>query len=118
MLNFYIKSFNVRLTTACNRAKQTYTICGLSSSAQHRNGNSNLVRFSMNTTTRIAKLFLTAQTVNPPRFLLYVPNESIADKHPINIQILCRKLRFRCQRIFFTIFGVQDQVRYTVSWLY
>ena len=56
----------------------------------------------MNTTTRIPKLFLTAQTaqtVNPPRFPLHVPNESIADKHPINIQIFCRKLRFRCQRI-------------------
>ena len=26
-------------------------------------------------------------------------NESIAAKHPINIQIFCRKLRFRCQRI-------------------
>ena len=33
----------------------------------------------MNTTTRIPKLFLTAQTVNPPRFPLHVPNESIAD---------------------------------------
>ena len=70
----------------------------------------------MNTTTRIPKLFLTAQTVNPPRFPLHVPNESIADKHPINIQIFCRKLRFRCQRILCIIFGVQDQVRYTVSW--
>ena len=66
---------------------------------QHRNGNSNLVRFGMNTTTRIPKLFLTAQTMNSPRFPLHVPNESIADKHPINIQIFCRKLRFRCQRI-------------------
>ena len=40
----------------------------------------------MNTTTRqtrIPKLFLTAQTVNPPRFPFYVPNESIAGKHPI-----------------------------------
>ena len=53
----------------------------------------------MNTITRILKLFLTTQTVNPPRFPLHVPNESIADKHPINIQIFCRKLRFRCQRI-------------------
>ena len=52
----------------------------------------------MNTTTRIPKLFLTAQTVNPPRFPLHVPNESIVDKHPINIQIFCRKLGFRCQR--------------------
>ena len=54
----------------------------------------------MNTPTRIPKLFLTAQTVgDPARFPLHVPNESIADKHPINIQIFCRKLRFRCQRI-------------------
>ena len=54
----------------------------------------------MNTTTRIPKLLLTAQTVNSPRFPLQPigPNESIADKHPINIQIFCRKLRFRCQR--------------------
>ena len=57
------------------------------------------MRFGMNTTTRIPKLFLTAQTVNPLRFPLHVPNESIADEHPINIQIFCRKLRFRCQRI-------------------
>ena len=72
----------------------------------------------MNTTTRqtrIPKLFLTAQTVNPPRFPLHVPNESIADKHPISIQIFCRKLRFRCQRILCIIFGVQDQVRYTTD---
>ena len=53
----------------------------------------------MNPTTRIPKLFLTAQTVNPPRFPLHVRNESIAAKHPINIQIFCKKLRFRCQRI-------------------
>ena len=87
--------------------------------------------FGMNTTTRIPKfrrtnayprdgpsllpkLFLTAQTVNPPQFPLHVPNESIADKHPINIQIFCRKLRFRCQRTLCIIFRVQDQVRYTV----
>ena len=57
------------------------------------------MRFGMNTTTRIPKLFLTAQTVNPLRFPLHVPNESIADEHLINIQIFCRKLRFRCQRI-------------------
>ena len=57
------------------------------------------MRFGMNTTTRIPKLFLTAQTVNPPRFPLHVPNESITDKHRINIQIFCRKLRFRCQRL-------------------
>ena len=55
--------------------------------------------FGMNTTTRIPKLFLTAQTVNPLRFPLHVPNESITDEHLINIQIFCRKLRFRCQRI-------------------
>ena len=54
----------------------------------------------MNTTTRIAKLFLTAQTVNPPRFPLHVPNESIVDKHPINIQIFCRKLRFSFSKDF------------------
>ena len=61
-------------------------ICFLKWPPQHRYGNSNLVRFGMNTTTRqtrIPKLFLTAQTVNPPRFPLHVPNESIAD---------CRKL--------------------------
>ena len=58
----------------------------------------------MNTTTRIPKLFLTAQTVNPPRFPLHVPNERIDDKHPINIQIFCRKLRFRCQRTLCIIF--------------
>ena len=81
---------------------------------QHINGNSNLVRFGMNTTTRIPKLFLTAQKVNPPRFPLHVPNESIADKHPINIQIFCRKLRFRCQMTLRVIFGAQDQVRYIV----
>ena len=69
----------------------------------------------MNTTTRIPKLFLTAQTVNNLRFPLHVPNESIADKHPINIQIICRKLRFRCQRTLFIIFRVQDQVRYTMA---
>ena len=69
----------------------------------------------MNTITRILKLFLTTQTVNPPRFPLHVPNESIADKHPINIQIICRKLRFRCQRTLFIIFRVQDQVRYTMA---
>ena len=57
------------------------------------------MRFGMNTTTRIPKLFLTAQTVNPLRFPLHVPNESIADEHLINIQIFFRKLRFRCQRI-------------------
>ena len=57
------------------------------------------MRFGMNTTTRIPKLFLTAQTVNPLRFPLHVPNESIADEHLINIQIFCRKLRFCCQRI-------------------
>ena len=57
------------------------------------------MRFDMNTTTRIPKLFLTAQTVNPLRFPLHVPNESIADEHLINIQIFFRKLRFRCQRI-------------------
>ena len=57
------------------------------------------MRFGMNTTTRIPKLFLTEQTVNPLRFPLHVPNESIADEHLINIQIFCRKLRFRCQRI-------------------
>ena len=66
-------------------------------------------------TMRIPKLFLTAQTVNSPRFPLHVPNESIADKHPINIQIICRKLRFRCQRTLFIIFRVQDQVRYTMA---
>ena len=67
---------------------------------QHRYGNSNLVPFGMNTTTRqtrIPKLFLTAKTVNPSPCLLHVPNESIADKHETNIQIFCRKLRFRCQ---------------------
>ena len=73
---------------------RTY-ICFLKWPPQHRIGNSNLVRFSMNTTTRIAKLFLTAQTVNPPRFPLHVQKKSIVDKHPINIQVLCRKLRFR-----------------------
>ena len=93
---------------------QILYICFLKWPPQHRNGN----RFVMNTTTRISKLFLTAQTVNPPRFPLHVPNESIADKHPINIQIFCRKLRFRCQRILCIILGVQDQVRYTVSWLH
>ena len=90
-------------------------------STTYRYGNSNLVRFGMNVTTRqtrIPELFLTAQTVNPPRFLLHVPNESVADKHPTYIQIFCRKLRFRCQRILCIIFGVQDQVRYTVSWLH
>ena len=56
--------------------------------------------------------------VNPPRFPLHVPNESIADKHPFNIQIFCRELRFCCQRILCINCGVQDQVRYTVSWLY
>ena len=76
----------------------------------------------MNTTTGIPKLFLTAQTANPPRFPLHVPNESIADKHPINIKIFCRKLRFRCERILciqdhFKILCVQDQVRYTVTCL-
>ena len=76
------------------------------------------MHFGTNTTTRIPKLFLTAQTVNPPRFPLHVPNESIADKHPINIQIFCRKLRFRCQRTLCIIFRVQDQVRYTVWWLH
>ena len=45
-----------------------------------------------------------------PWFPFHMPNESIADKHPINIQIFCRKLRFRCQRILCIIFGVQDQV--------
>ena len=39
-----------------------------------------------------------------------MPNETIADKHPINIQIFWRKLRFRYQRILCIIFGVQDQV--------
>ena len=77
---------------------QILYICFLKWPPQHRYGNSNLVRrFGMNTTTRqtrIPKLFLTAQTVNPPRFPLHVPNESIADKHPINIHIFCRKLRF------------------------
>ena len=76
------------------------------------------MRFGMNCTTRIPNLFLTAQTMNPPRFPLHVPNESIADKHPISIQIFCRKLRCRCQRILCIIFGVQDQVSYTVSRLY
>ena len=80
------------------------------------------MRFSMNKIllhcTRIPKLFLTAQTVNPLRLPLHVPNESIADKHPINIQILCRKLRLRCQKILCIIFSIQDQVRYTVSWLH
>ena len=47
-----------------------------------------------------------------------VSNESIADKHPINIQIFCRKLCFRCQRILRIIFGVEDQVRYTASRLH
>ena len=93
-------------------------ICFLKWPPQHRYGNSNLVRFGMNTTTRqtrIPKLFLTAQTVNPPRFPLYVPNESIAGKHPTNIQIFCRKLRFRCQRILCIIFRVQDEVRYATD---
>ena len=40
----------------------------------------------MNITTRIPKLFLTAQTVNPPRFPLHVPNENIAD----NIRLTSR----------------------------
>ena len=38
MLNFYIKSFNVCLTAAGNRAKWTYTICGLSGSAWQNHG--------------------------------------------------------------------------------
>ena len=76
------------------------------------------MHFGTNTTTRIPKLFLTAQTVNPPRFPLHVPNESIADKHLINIQIFCRKLRFCWQRTLCIIFCVQDQVRYTVWWLH
>ena len=46
------------------------------------------MRFSINTTSRIPKLFLTAQTVNPPRFQLHVPNESIADKQPKHPEIL------------------------------
>ena len=69
----------------------------------------------MNTTTRIPKLFLTAQTVNPPRFPLHVPNESIADKHPINIKIFCRKLRFRCQRTLCIMFRIQDQVHSSMA---
>ena len=59
----------------------------------------------MNTTTRIHKLFLTAQTVNPPRVPLHLPNESIADKHPINIQIFCRKL-------YITLWPSKDFVHY------
>ena len=43
---------------------------------------------------KIVLLFLTAKTVNPPRFPLHVPNESIADKHPSNIQIFCRSYAF------------------------
>ena len=97
----------------------TLYICFLKWPPQHINGNSNQVRFGMNTTTSwIPKWFLTAQTVDPQRFLSPVPNESIADKHPINIQIFCRKLRFRCQRTLCIIFRVQDQVRYTVWWLH
>ena len=102
-----------RFTQTLILRKYPFSCCGY--------GNSNLVRFGINTTawqTRIPKLFLTAQTLNPPRFPLHVPNEGIADKHPTNIQIFCRKLRFRCQRILCIIFGVQDQVRYTVSWLH
>ena len=86
-------------------------ICFLKWPPQHRYGNSNLVCFGMNITTRqtrIPKLFLTAQTVNPPGFPLHVPNESIADKHATNIQIFCKKLRFRCQRILCIIFGVGE----------
>ena len=44
----------------------------------------------MNTTTRqtrIPKLYLTAQTVNPPRFLLHVPNETAS---VINIRLTSR----------------------------
>ena len=51
--------------------------------------------------------------MNPPPFPLHVPNESIADKHATKIQIFCRKLCFRCQRILCIIFGVQDQVSYS-----
>ena len=93
---------------------QILYICFLKWPPQHINGNSNLVCFGMDTTTRIPKLFLTAQTANPPRFPWHVPNESIADKHPINIQIFCRKLHFRCQRTLCIIFRVQDHVRYSL----
>ena len=65
----------------------------------------------MNTTTRIPKLFLTAQTVNPPRFPLHVPNESIVDKHPDIVQ----EVKLSLSKDFLHYFRHQDQVRYTVS---
>ena len=49
------------------------------------------MHFGTNTTTRIPKLFLTAQTVNPPPFPLHVPNERIADKHLQEITLLLAK---------------------------
>ena len=69
------------------------------------------MRFSMNTTTRIPKLFLTEQTVNPLRFPLHVPNESIADEHLINIQIFCRKLHFSLSKDFVHYFILAFKIR-------
>ena len=61
-------------------------ICFLKWAPQHRNGNSYLVHFSMNTTVFI---FLTAQVVNP-----WFPLQ-----HPISVQIFYKKLCFCFQRI-------------------
>ena len=61
--------------------------------------NKRKTKITRDTKLTTTELFLTAQTENPPRFPLHVSNESIADKHPINIQIFCSKLRFRFQGI-------------------
>ena len=71
----------------------------------------------MNTTTRIPKLFLTAQAVNPPRFPLQLCQMKAS---LINIRLT---FRYSAGSYAFAVkgfctlfyFGVQDQVRYTTG---